>query len=95
MIWLVLRYMLVCSPCNREPLSVRLTSATYDPVVDIADSLVCQGLAQYVTGDNNLVYFFVCRIQVKIESSEIFVQRYRRRGLLFSNVVCSSRNRSV
>ena len=46
---LVLCY--VCSPCNRKPLTVRLTDETSFPVVDIGHGLVCCSLAQYITGD--------------------------------------------
>jgi len=43
--------MVVCSPCNRKPLPVRLTDETSDPVLDIADTLVCRGFAQYTSGN--------------------------------------------
>ena len=43
-------WLFICSPCNRKPLPVRLTDETSDPVIDIADNLVCQGLAKYITG---------------------------------------------
>ena len=41
----------MCSPSSRKPLPVRLTDETSDPVVDVADSLVCRGLAKYLIGD--------------------------------------------
>ena len=63
--------LLVCSPSNREPLSVRMTDESNDPVIDIADSLVCQRLAQYITGNIYLVSLFICGIRVKIEYNEL------------------------